>query len=59
MKLGICLKDLGEMNKDKIKLYFKLMGKHCVVKMFNYMLQSASTHKHGVLLFPFLLPKLI
>lgn len=43
------------MNKAKIKLNFKLMGKYCVVKMFNYMLQSTGIHKLGVSLgfFPF------
>lgn len=40
MKLGIYIKDLGKMNKAKIKLNSKLMGKYFVVKMFNYVLQS-------------------
>lgn len=43
MKLGVYIKDLGKMNKDKIKLNFKLMGKRLTLKMFDFILLPIST----------------
>lgn len=59
MKLAIYIEDMGKMNEDKIKLNFKLTGKHPVVIMFSCMLQSTSTHKCEASLFHFLSPGLI
>lgn len=38
MVVSVYIKDLGKINKYKIKLNFKLMDKHLTLKMFNFIL---------------------